>query len=139
MLAHGKALALSRELSMSVPYRFIIADDDCTIADLVEQLLHDDYPSATITCTANGRDALLAYTAGGADLLLLDINMPLLTGPHVVKIVRERGDTVPIILISAGNNAQLADASDPYTVFCAKPFDVLDLLDTIARVLGTAA
>lgn len=116
---------------MRAPYRFIIADDDLSLAKLLEVYLTQAYPLAQMTRVFNGGAALALYELQGADLLILDISMPLLTGLEVTQKLRSRSDTVPIVLISAASTVPYALDRDPHTAFCAKPFELETLVGTI--------
>jgi two-component system response regulator QseB len=79
----------------------------------------------------DGQDALNAYDQHGADLLLVNHGMPHLDGPALIRTLRARGDTVPIIGMS-GNPYYCADYMDVgATAFLTGP----ELLGELARLL----
>ncbi|RPI72837.1 MAG: hybrid sensor histidine kinase/response regulator, partial [Desulfobacteraceae bacterium] len=51
----------------------------------------------------DGREAVHATQAGAFDLVLMDIQMPGLDGVSAARLIRETGNPVPIIALSAGN------------------------------------
>jgi CheY-like chemotaxis protein len=85
---------------MQHAYRIIIAEDDDLVAALLVRLMLRRYPSAVIRAFGNGQDALDAYDQAGADLLLVNHGMPGMDGPTMIRILRARGDSVPMIGMS---------------------------------------
>ncbi len=78
--------------------RILIIEDDTRFAQSMASLLCNAGWSAE-TCTTGiaglGRVATQPY-----DLLLVDINLPDMSGHEVVRVVRERGDNLPVIVVS---------------------------------------
>ena len=74
------------------------------------------------------------------DLLLTDVMMPGLTGPALVKRVREHGLSVPVLFMSGYPEESLESVSgfNLDTDFLAKPFSSARLARCIAQKLGTA-
>jgi DNA-binding NtrC family response regulator len=89
-------------------YRIIIAEDDAALASLLVRLILRRYPTAEIQAFGNGQDALDAYDQAGADLLFVNYRMPDMDGPTMIRILRARGDSVPMIGMSG--NPWLHDA-----------------------------
>jgi DNA-binding NarL/FixJ family response regulator len=86
--------------AMHNAYRIIIAEDDELVTSLLIRLILRRYPVAVIQAFGNGRAALAAYDQAGADLLLVNHGMPGMDGPTMIRILRARGDSVPIIGMS---------------------------------------
>ena len=76
----------------------IIIEDEPEISELIELYLEKE-GLQTLTC-ASGEEGLKALTAGGADLLILDLNLPGIDGYEVLQALR-RSSTVPVIIVSA--------------------------------------
>lgn len=122
------------EVFQSVPEesqsRILVADDSPMITLMLEQtLLKDGYQ---VTSAHNGREALNAIQANAPDLILLDLDMPGLSGFEVCKKVKEDPQTrfIPIVIIT-GQSAATArlhawelGADD----FLTKPFQCVDIL-----------
>ncbi len=88
-------------------YRIIIADDDDGLASLLTRLILRHYPLTVVQALSNGRTALAAYDQDGANLLFVNHGMPGMDGPTLIRTVRARGDSVPIIGMSG--NPSLRD------------------------------
>jgi two-component system, chemotaxis family, chemotaxis protein CheY len=81
----------------------LVVEDDPDLRDLVKHMLRDDgYEVAT---AANGREALDLLETGGVDpcLVLLDLMMPVLSGPELLEIMGQdrRLAAVPVVVVSA--------------------------------------
>jgi CheY-like chemotaxis protein len=85
---------------MQDSYRIIIAEDDGILASLLTRLILRRYPTAVVQAFGNGQDALDAYDQAGADLLFVNHRMPGMDGPTMIRILRARSDSVPIIGMS---------------------------------------
>jgi CheY-like chemotaxis protein len=82
----------------------------------------------------------IIYSKSPPDLIIMDINLPFMTGDHKVKIMknRSRGSNIPILLLSSTAEPELrriaADCgADGYL---AKPIDDRVLLETVERTLA---
>jgi CheY-like chemotaxis protein len=65
------------------------------------------------------------------DLILTDVMMPRLDGLSLVARLHERGDRIPVILMSAAVTPR-----NPGIAFIAKPFDIDDMLRVIDEMVG---
>jgi len=81
-------------------YRIIIAEDDASLATMFTRYILRLYPNAHIQVFDNGQDGLASYTEAGADLLVVNYSMPKMDGPTLARIIRARGDMVPIVGMS---------------------------------------
>ena len=111
----------------------LVAEDEPMILDLVVEVLRDE-GYATLAA-ADGREALELVARERPDLVLMDVMMPRLDGPTVVRRMRERPelDGVPVILMSA---AEPVDPAELGVIFLPKPFDLERLLRAVETALG---
>lgn len=107
--------------------RILIAEDDPVLADgLTRSLRQADY---AVDCAHDGEQADHMLGAQHYDLLILDLGLPKLEGFEVLRRLRRRGGTVPVLILSARD--ALADrvrgldlGGDDYLT---KPFDLPEL------------
>lgn len=112
--------------------RIIVIEDDPDIAWLIQVRLED--AGYRVHIASDGASGLASFIATGADLVLLDVNLPVMDGREVYARMRERS-RVPVVLMTAyGWDAGQIDGIglDP-SCFLPKPFSTRDLL---ARVRG---
>lgn len=117
--------------------RVLVVDDDPDIRDLLVAVLKDDGYEAE--SARNGREALDLLERWPADLVVLDLMMPVMDGWTFAERLREKKLAVPIVVLSAATDvtrhAQRLGAADVVT----KPFDIDTLLPRIARLAGGPA
>jgi CheY-like chemotaxis protein len=113
-------------------HRIIIAEDEQLLSAVLARLILRHYPTATVQTFANGQDALDNYDAHGADLLLVNHEMPGLDGLSLIRKLRARGDSVPTIGMSGDSRHH-----DAYMAVGANAFlDATSLNDQLALLLG---
>ena len=76
----------------------LIADDEQAIRDTVRMIL--EYEKFTVVQAEDGPGALARVAAGGVDLVLLDIKMPVIDGMRVLETLREQHPELPVVMIS---------------------------------------
>jgi DNA-binding response OmpR family regulator len=119
------------------PARILIADDDASIRRLLTMSLR--YRGYQVIEARNGREALTEMRGGNADLVLLDLMMPEVSGWDVL---RERTadpslQRIPIIVMTATNerNVTVGLLNAPVDAVIAKPFDIDALEATVSACL----
>lgn len=110
----------------------LVIDDDnairMTIADVLEA---EGYPVAT---AVNGADGLVVLEQVKPALVLLDMRMPVLDGWGFARTLQERGIKVPIVVLTAAQDARRWAREINAADVVAKPFDLIDLLDAVERL-----
>jgi two-component system, OmpR family, response regulator RegX3 len=114
--------------------RILLVEDEESYRDpLSYQLTRDGYDVVT---AATGPEALAEYDRGGADLVLLDLMLPGLSGTEVCRELRVRG-AVPVIMLTAKDTeidkvVGLELGADDYVT---KPYSARELTARIRAVL----
>ena len=113
----------------------VVVDDDAGIRDTLADLL--DLEGYQITTAADGREALIKLRRTGADtpcLILLDLMMPVMTGPEFR--VQQQNDphlgSIPVCILSADAEGR-SKANALGCEFLAKPVRIEQVLAVIAR------
>jgi CheY-like chemotaxis protein len=118
----------------------LIADDEHGFRMLMRAVLA--YRGYRITEAADGGEALekLNTTNPPVDLVILDISMPVKSGWEVLPIVREKFPKLPALMLSGDVNfcSQAPEEGKELTAYLAKPFDNIDLLRLVRRMLNLA-
>ena len=79
--------------------RILLADDEADMVRALEAVLKREHFS--VDCVYNGQDALDYGASQNYDLIVLDIMMPFLDGLQVVRGLRERSVSTPVLLLTA--------------------------------------
>ena len=114
--------------------KVLIVEDEESMADPLAFLLRREGFSTQIA--ANGPDALTEYDRNGADIVLLDLMLPGMSGTEVCKHLRARGP-VPVIMVTARDAeidkvVGLELGADDYIT---KPYSTRELIARIRAVL----
>ena len=118
--------------------KVLIVEDEESMADPLAFLLRREGFSTQIA--ANGPDALTEYDRNGADIVLLDLMLPGMSGTEVCKHLRARGP-VPVIMVTARDAeidkvVGLELGADDYIT---KPYSTRELIARIRAVLRRGA
>ena len=111
--------------------RLLLCEDERSLSRAVEAILRKN--NYSVDAVYDGRDALDYIVNGNYDGIILDIMMPVMDGIEVLKNVRSRGITTPILLLTAKSEIEdkvngLDSGADDYLT---KPFDTRELLARI--------
>ncbi|HEY4226098.1 MAG TPA: response regulator transcription factor [Pseudolysinimonas sp.] len=114
--------------------RILIVEDEPSLSEPLSFLLRREGYDTEIA--ADGREALAAFDREGADLVLLDLMLPGLSGTEVCRELRTRS-SVPIIMLTAKDSevdivVGLELGADDYVT---KPYSTRELLARIRAVL----
>lgn len=116
--------------------KILTVDDDADISESLRCLLEELGHEVRTAC--DGNDGLRLLRQELADLVILDVEMPQLTGPEMAHrmIIEDSGkEDIPVLLSSGivGLDDVAARVGTPY--FLAKPVDVDELLALVERAL----
>lgn len=120
---------------MPAAYHVVIADDDAAIRALIARVVARTYDSVAISAVPDGLDALLIYQQRGADLVITNQEMPILSGLSLIERLRVLSATVPIIMVSAHPSVEPRARAVGVTYFLLKPFLVTQLVHVLTSVL----
>jgi two-component system, OmpR family, response regulator RegX3 len=114
--------------------RVLVVEDEQSIRDALGFMLSRE--GYEVETAADGVQALAKYDQGGADLILLDLMLPGLSGTEVCRSIRQRS-RVPIIMVTAKDTeidkvVGLELGADDYVT---KPFSTRELTARIRAVL----
>jgi two-component system, OmpR family, response regulator RegX3 len=121
--------------------RVVIGEDDEPIAVLLRDAINEE-PGYQATVVSDGRMILDSLGNGGADLVILDIMMPGLSGFEVYDHIRAdpRSNGMPVLFISAAVGHFSEDLlRRGITDVIAKPFDLNDVLDRVRAICPPGA
>jgi DNA-binding response OmpR family regulator len=121
--------------------RILLVEDDLPLANALHQSLRTE--GFTANHVADAKSALLTVETNECDMLILDLGLPDLDGLALLKKIRQKNITLPVLILTARDSIEdkikgLDQGADDYL---SKPFDVNELiarLRVIERRLGTA-
>ena len=117
------------------PPTVLLVEDDLDVRDTLQDLLEEE--GFDVIPAANGKQAIDYLTLndpGGADLVILDLMMPMISGWEVLEKMTDddRLTDIPVIVLSAVTDQKPARAQS----FVRKPFSLETLVDAIRGCLA---
>ena len=111
----------------------LVADDDDEFRQVLAEIIALE--GWHVWEASDGEEALACASELQPDVLVLDHRMPRLTGVEVVQRLRNTGNRVPVVFVSAAYEVQ--DLAVSVGVFChlRKPFGVDDLITLMKSAL----
>ena len=105
-------------------YHTVIVEDDPIIASINQSFLERDSRFCLARSFRSGREALAWLLRNPADLLILDVYMPRLSGTELLRELRAADITVDTIMVTAANDSRTVDALLKLGVvdYLVKPF-----------------
>jgi two-component system, NarL family, capsular synthesis sensor histidine kinase RcsC len=108
-------------------YRCLVVDDDPVILRLVGEMLTDlDYH---VSLAGDGLQALQAVSSHRYDLIVTDLDMPVLSGYHLAAKIKKNHPNTKIVIMTGHCQYELADlmSAGPVDAWLFKPFDMSQL------------
>lgn len=108
--------------------RVILVEDNLSLAKGIENALKD--LGHAVDHLDDGLDADAFLSRQSADVAIIDINLPRLSGIEIIRRLRARGDTIPVLVLTArGKTSERVEGldagADDYLI---KPFDMEELI-----------
>ena len=113
----------------------VVDDEDALRTVLSGELSSSGYD---ITTASDGDEAISIIQNKKFDLILLDIKMPKVDGFEVLKFIKKHFPKLRVIMLTGFADLKNAIESKKHGAedFVSKPYDLVDLLTTIERVLS---
>ena len=115
----------------------LVVEDDAGIREVAAQVLQEE--GLAVDTASNGWQALDRIAAQPPDVVLLDLQMPMLSGWGVLQQLRDQQLRVPVVIMTAGYRAAEEAARQHVAGFVAKPFHLHDLVAEVERVAAGAS
>jgi PAS domain S-box-containing protein len=117
--------------------KILCVDDNAANLSLLEMLLEDDYD---LTCALTPYQGLTLANANPPDLILLDINMPGMSGFDVLRVLQLTPHLAKIPVIAVSASALESDIAKGKAAgffdYITKPIDQLSFTNNISQLIG---
>ena len=117
--------------------RILLAEDERSLSRAVAALL--ERSNYAVDAVYDGVEALEFLAAGNYDALILDMMMPRLDGLSVLKRIREAGNPIPVLILTAKSEIddKVAGLDAGANDYLTKPFSTRELLARLRAITRT--
>ncbi|HAL56488.1 MAG TPA: hypothetical protein DCP63_08435 [Bacteroidetes bacterium] len=121
---------------MAQKNRILVVDDEDALRTVLSSELEGE--GYKVASAADGAEAISILKNQAFDLILLDIKMPNVDGFEVLRFVKETHPETKVIMLTGFADLKNAIESKKLGAedFVSKPYDLVDLLTTVERVLS---
>ncbi len=130
-------LGLFKSKKKTTRARILVVDDESDIVSTVQYRLK--FCDFEVITANNGKEGLEKAADEKPDLILLDINMPIMDGHEMLERLKSRPDLkdIPVIMLTAYSDTKdIAKAADiGIADYVTKPFDFTELMEKISNTL----
>ena len=114
--------------------KILIVDDEPRIRDLIRE--HLQYAGFTCEEAGDGTAALSVLSQGGIDLVILDIMMPKMDGMEVLRRLRQQGNSIPVLMLTARGEVEdkVLGLDSGANDYLTKPFATEELLARLRAI-----
>jgi CheY-like chemotaxis protein len=113
----------------------LIVDDNKAVQDVLSRML--SFLGYKVTLAGNGLEGGTLFLTSPYDLVITDLQMPLMNGWELSRLVKERSPKTPVILVTGSYDEKQCEKMSMSCVDAVipKPFRVKDIEMTIQRLL----
>lgn len=110
-----------------MPVRVTLIEDNLTLARGIENALRDQ--GYGVDHLDDGRSGDEFLRTAGCDVAVIDVNLPGLSGIDIIRALRARGDTTPVLILTAMGKTsdRVAGLDAGADDFLVKPFEMAEL------------
>ncbi len=130
-----KKKTVSSDAGQAMPRRILVADDNKIIKDIVSSFL--DFRGFEVALAGNGVEALSLFLKNSFDLVLTDLEMPIMDGWSLSHCIKERSPNTPVVLMTGADRDTVLKKAERGAVDSVifKPFRLEDLERTVRGAL----
>ena len=112
----------------------LFVEDEEDLLDIISDTLTK--LDANFSTAKNGKEALEVLTHKKIDIVITDVNMPIMNGLDLIKNINELYPTIPIIIMSAHTETEYIQKAQELGVkdYLIKPFDFIKFIELVATM-----
>jgi YesN/AraC family two-component response regulator len=127
------------EIFSQPPISFLYVEDDPVTRNIMEKIFHLKLPGVSLHVAENGRVGLELYKKHAPEIVITDVNMPVMDGIEMAAEIKSVNPGAIIIAISAYSNTEYLLNSIEIGInhYVLKPIDFDKLFATIDKCLAS--
>ena len=134
-ISNAKKVSVCADPGQRARKRILLVEDNRSVRDILSVILRSI--GFEVVLAQNGIDALAVFYADRFDMVLTDLQMPLMDGSRLAHHIKEMSPETPIILLTGADaetvRKKMENGSIDRVIF--KPFQLDDLQDTVQGAL----
>jgi CheY-like chemotaxis protein len=119
-------------------WNILVTDDDPFSAQIIEMTC--SFHGARVRTASTGEECLDLYTKDKPNIVFLDIQMPGMDGPTLLKAIRDKPDAAGLIAIAVTANVYVDNESlgleHGFDAYFPKPISPISLIDNVKTVIS---
>lgn len=114
--------------------RILIVEDEKALSRVLVKIFEKNYYS--VDAVYNGKEALDYIASDNYDIVLMDVMMPVMDGITALKKIRESGNQIPVLLLTAKSDVEdkVMGLDSGANYYITKPFDTQELLAVVRAI-----
>jgi two-component system capsular synthesis sensor histidine kinase RcsC len=115
----------------------LVADDNDAVRDILSKTL--SFWGYAVTPAVNGLEAGTLFLTGAYDLVITDLQMPLMNGWELARLIKERSPNTPVMVVSGASDQMHWEKTKIRCVdaIILKPFRLKEIEGTVRRLLNS--
>ena len=113
--------------------QILLVDDQASVRECLRMIL--EMEGHQVTEASDGAEALRSFTIGQFDLVITDLEMPVMHGNELAVGIKQLAPSVPVLMITASAGAR-REAGNPVDALPSKPFMVNELQFELRKLLS---
>jgi CheY-like chemotaxis protein len=128
--------SVSSNAGQAISTRILVAEDNKSIQDVVSRFL--DFMGFEVALAGNGVEALSLFLKNSFDLVLTDLEMPIMDGWSLSHCIKERSPNTPVVLMTGSDRETVRKEVERGSVDSVifKPFRLEDFKRTVQGALA---
>ena len=128
--------SVSTNAGQAIPRRILVAEDNKSVQDVVSRIL--DFMGFEVALAGNGVEALSLFLDNSFDLVLTDLEMPLMDGWSLTQCIKERSPNTPVVWMTGSDRETVLKKVErgPVDSVIFKPFLLKDFQRTVQGALA---
>lgn len=114
--------------------KLLFVEDSEDVREQTTQFLNNFF--GDIVVCENGKEGFKAFKEKHFDVIITDLNMPVMGGMDMIKKIRQENSSIPILILSAHNEKRIIEETKLYNIngYIIKPIYIENYIDMLSKI-----
>ena len=114
--------------------KLLFVEDSKEVREQTSKFLENFFTDVTVC--KNGLEGFESFEKNSFDLIITDLNMPVMNGIEMIKKIRKINSTIPILILSAHNEKNFIDEAEAQNIsgYIIKPINIENYIEMISKI-----